>query len=134
MMQNIPVNIASIPGPGGRFGLCWSVDPDKDIQTWHLVRCDYPITQMNASGLLSGGLDLMLTRYELHPSCSCVLEDSNIDGKHYVVIGLDAEGVLHIPDGLSIDPSQEGRPLSGETALSGWLQSAGKKDRHSNVF
>ncbi len=134
MMLKVPENMQSIPAPGGSFGLCWSAAEGTDIQSWQLIRCDYPITSRNGAGLFSGGLDLMVARWELHPSCTEVLEDTGGDGKHYIVIGLLGSGQVFFPENMGIDLEGRGRPLSKEPSLQGWVKGIKKKDRHSNVF
>ena len=60
MMLKVPENLASVPSPGGTFGLRWDPVEDADVQCWQLLRCDYPVSVRNGAGMLSGGMDLML--------------------------------------------------------------------------
>ncbi len=135
MMQKVPEGIASQPGPGGTFGIRWSEIEDGDIQVWQLVRCDYPISERNASGLFSGGLDLMVTRWELHPSVTEVVEDTGVAGKHYVVLGLDSRGMAHTAPDLQVDASLTGGDaLSGLSSQPGWVKGVKGKSRYDGVF
>lgn len=135
-MQAIPQDLTSVQGPSGSFLVRWSPAPESaEVQCWHLVRCDYPISVANASGLMSGGLDLMVKRWELNPSVTEVYEDTGVAGKHYTVLGVDADGRLVFPGGLTIDPTaSNATALSGERAHQGWIKGVKKRDRHSNVF
>ena len=135
MNVTVPATIRSLPDPGGRFGLCWGDPPaDAEIQSWHVVRCDYPIGPPQAGALLTGGLDLMTTRWDLHPSARAVVEDTGVRGKHYTVIGLDARGQVYFPDDLALDPEAGGTALSGAKAHKGWMPHRVKKDRYSGMF
>ena len=132
MMQQVPKNLQSIPDPGDTFSLRW--DPLPGVQQWHVIRCDYPLSEANGAGLLSGGLDLMVTRWELHPTASSTTDDTGVRGKHYVVLGIDDAGQVHLPENFEIATSQTGSPLSEMPALTGWLKGISKKDRYSGVF
>lgn len=146
MIQHIPENVASQPDPGGTFAVRWSPVPDEEIQTWQLVRCDYPITAANISGLFGGGLDLMTARWELHPSVLSVIEDTGVSGKHYVVLGVGSNGQAYAAPGLKLDAiapnlqpgpdgdGLDGIQLSGLPAQRGWVKGKGKRDRYSGVF
>lgn len=135
MMLRIPDNLQSVASVGGPFGLRWSAPEGTDIQSWQLVRCDYPLTSRNAAGLFSGGLDLMTTRWELHPSCTEVLEDTGVEGKNYLVLGILSTGQVYFPESLDVDPDGRGRPLSKEPGLQGWMKGIKKKnDRYSGMF
>ena len=137
MMQKIPDTTQSVPSQGGAVGLTWKGIEDQDIQCWQLVRCDYPITARNGSGLLSGGLDLMTQRWELHPSYRAVVDDTGgNDSKHYLVLGLCSRGQVHFPDGFELDPIGEGVRLSKEKSpMQGWVKGVkAKKDRYSGMF
>jgi hypothetical protein len=99
-----------------------------------VVRCDYPISTQNGAGLLSGGLDLMVTRWDLHPTAVSVVEDTGIQGKHYLVLGMDAQNQLHVPPEFSVAGDVDGKALSELTAVQGWLKGVSKKDRYSGMF
>lgn len=135
MMMQTPDGIRSVPGPGGRFGLRWSPLEGKDIQKWHLVRSDYPVGPIQAPALFSGALDLMVTRWELHPTWTAVVEDTGAQGKHYTVLGMDTEGQVWFPADFGLDPTLSGTSLKGEKAQPGWVKAAGaKKDKYSGMF
>ena len=134
MMQKVPENLASLADPGSTFSLSWDTVEGAEIQSWHLVLCDYPLSPRNGAGLLSGGLDLMVTRWELHPSCSSVLEDTGVRGKHYVVLGLDPGGQVHFPPGFALDEQRRGQPLSGLPSTAGWVKGVKKRDKYSGMF
>ena len=135
MQVKVPDNIQSVHNPAGRIGLSWGILPDANIQRWLLVRCDYPIGPPQAAALLTGGLDLMVTRWELHPSHHSALDDTGVDGKHYVVLGEDDRRQVHVPPDFRADESATGALLSDETAHSGWIKGVkGGKDPGAGVF
>jgi len=126
----------SMASPGGRVALRWDAI-EADIQRWHLIRCDYPIggpPQLKA--LITGGLDLMTTRWELHPSTTEIVDDTGgTEGKHYYLLGETTRGDLHAARTLRADDSARGSSLKGKKAFAGWVPAVkNKKDRYSNVF
>ncbi len=132
MMHTVPENLASVQSPGGPFTLAW--DSVNGVQVWQLVRCDYPLSVQNGVGLLSGGLDLMVSRFELNPSVCAIMDDTGVDGKHYAVLGLTEEGELVCPDNLRIESVNEPLALSSCKECQGWIKGISKKDRYSGVF
>ena len=136
MMQQVPENITSIQSPGGTFALAWDAIEGTEIQQWQFLRCDYPISSRNAAGMLSGGMDLMLSRWELHPTVTEVEEDTGVEGKHYCALAIDGDGALHFPEVFEIDPAPlDSTRLSDLPVHKGWIKGVkGGKDRYKNVF
>jgi hypothetical protein len=127
---------SSLPSPGGTVALRWA-PIDADIQHWHLIRCAYPIggaPQIKA--LLTGGLDLMTTRWELHPSVTEIVDDTGgTVGQHYYLLGETKRGDLHASRTLAVDAAATGGSLRKQKATAGWVPAnRGRKDRYSNVF
>ena len=80
-------------------------------------------------------MDLMLMRWELHPSCSLAIEDTGTDGKHYCVLGQDKQGQVHFPTGFQVvEVPVEGTLLSKTKSQQGWVRGVKNKDRMSKVF